>query len=86
MVVDINRYTGFAGNALRYRDCLRPFLSLSLSSVHKERWCVPILSLEERLDRLGKIIVTPGEHANHFATTMRVTPPIIARTSTAGTP
>lgn len=31
MVVDINRYTGFAGNALRYRDCLRPFLSLSLS-------------------------------------------------------
>lgn len=79
MVVDINRYTGFAGNALRYRDCLRP-LSLFLLRAHKERWNTQpptILSLE-RLDRLGKIIVTPGEHANHFATAMRVTPPIIA--------
>lgn len=37
MVVDINRYTGFAGNALRYRDCLRP-LSLFLLRAHKERW------------------------------------------------
>lgn len=42
-------------------------LSLSLSSLclptHRQR-----SSLEKRLDRLGKIIVTPGEHANHFAT------------------
>lgn len=71
----------FCGERVTLSRLLTPSLSLSLSSVHTRNGGTHShqrSSLEERLDRLGKIIVTPGEHANHFATAMRVTPPIIA--------